>query len=192
MLLNFFDSKSPLRVLLCGLFRASRSCSLTSLICQLSFAISMFFSILSRPGFLDSSAQFPFIDHFPALVPLSLVLFPLPLLLLDFSSIFFHPRWKTAMWGSSSASNFKQLYIPTTPGFLWWIPLANIEIMRRKEALIYFLLGGWLRLALLSLNLNKTTDLISPSIHEYLLNYFSTHSRLLWIELKIVCWHGGG
>ena len=122
----------PLRVLLRGLFRASRSRSLTALICQLSFAIPMLFSILSRPGFLDSSAQFPFIDHFPPLVPLSLVLFPLPLLLLDFSSIFFHPHWKTAIWGSLSASNFKQLYIPTTPGFLWWIPLANIEIMRRN------------------------------------------------------------
>ena len=60
-----------------------------------------------------------------------------------------------------------------------------------EGSLALFFGGGWLRLALLSLNLNKTTDLISPSIHEYLLNYFSTHSRLLWIELKIVCWHGG-
>ena len=44
----------------------------------------LLFSILSRPGFLESTAQFPFIDHFPPLVPLALVLFPLLLLLLDF------------------------------------------------------------------------------------------------------------
>ena len=77
------------------------------------------------------------------------------------------------------------------PGFCDGSPSPTLKSWGGRKPCFIFFGGGWLRLALLSLNLNKTTDLISPSIHEYLLNYFSTHPRLLWIELKIVCWHGG-
>ena len=144
----------------------------------------MLFSILSRPGFLDSSAQFPFIDHFPPLVPLSRpISFTSAFIRLFHRSSFIHAeklRCEALRAHPTSNSSTSQPH----PGFCDGSPSPTLKSWGGRKPCFIFFWGGWLRLALLSLNLNKTTDLISPSNHESLIYSIIFQRILVFFELN--------